>query len=199
MNKNNPTTVTTACTDLIKDHEGFSLRAYLCPANRLTIGWGHMLMAAQDYGLFKISKQTLANIIAECSPPARRPGEEPPAPRLTEEAKRLYIITNQAEQLLSRDVSQTVIFLRSTTQVTLSQNQFDALVSFIFNVGQGNYATSTLKKKLNAGDYEGAAAEFDRWVYGTVYDKKLKKKVKQKLNGLITRRAAERALFEGNP
>ena len=63
-------------------------------------------------------------------------------------------------------------------------------MSFIFNIGQGNYAGSTLRKKLDAGDYAGAAAEMDKWVYDTVNGKK------QKVNGLIKRRADERALFE---
>ena len=46
----------------------------------------------------------------------------------------------------------------------LSQNQFDALVSFVFNVGASAFYNSTMKKKLNLGDYEGAAKQFDRWV-----------------------------------
>lgn len=46
----------------------------------------------------------------------------------------------------------------------LSQNQFDALVSFVFNVGAPAFYNSTMKKKLNLGDYEGAAKQFDRWV-----------------------------------
>lgn len=48
-------------------------------------------------------------------------------------------------------------------KVPLEQHQFDALVSFVFNVGQMQFATSTLLRKLNAGDYEGAALQFDRW------------------------------------
>jgi lysozyme len=184
MNTNNPTTVTTACTGLIKASEDLYLGAYMCPSNLLTIGWGHVLVPKWDAKLFRnVSAESLARIKTDCQ---RRQV-------ISAEAKALLRINpDQAAYLLDRDIAQTALFLRSVTPVPLNQNQFDALVSFIFNVGQGNYATSTLRKLLHAGDYEGAAAEFERWIYGTVDGKKVK------LPGLITRRAAERALFEGN-
>jgi lysozyme len=185
MNTQNPTTVTTACTDLVKASEKLKLIAYLCPSNRLTIGYGHVLMPAWDAKLFRnVTPEALARMISESqrSKVVSR-----------ETRSRLRITEDQADYLLFRDIAQTALFLRSVTPVALSQHQFDALVSFIFNIGQGNYATSTLRKKLHAGDTAGASAEFDRWIYGTVDGKKVK------LNGLITRRAAERALFEGNP
>ncbi len=71
-------------------------------------------------------------------------------------------------------------------KVPLNQNQFDALVDFAYNAGVGNLQKSTLLKKLNARDYNGAAKEFDKWVYGGG----------KKLNGLVKRRSKERALFE---
>ena len=70
-------------------------------------------------------------------------------------------------------------------KVKLSQGQFDALVSFTYNLGSRSLSTSTLLSKLNAGDYTGAANEFPRW-------NKAGGKV---LNGLTRRREAERALF----
>ena len=70
-------------------------------------------------------------------------------------------------------------------KVKLSQSQFDALVSFTYNLGSRSLSTSTLLSKLNAGDYAGAANEFTRW-------NKAGGKV---LNGLTRRREAERALF----
>ncbi|ECO9767134.1 lysozyme [Salmonella enterica] len=70
-------------------------------------------------------------------------------------------------------------------RVKLTQGQFDALVSFAYNVGSRALSTSTLLKKLNAGDITGAADEFLRW-------NKAGGKV---LNGLTHRREAERALF----
>jgi GH24 family phage-related lysozyme (muramidase) len=69
--------------------------------------------------------------------------------------------------------------------VPLTQNQFDALVSFTFNLGEGALEESTLRRKLNAGDYEGAAAEFGKWV----------KAGGQVLAGLVRRRKDEAELF----
>lgn len=69
--------------------------------------------------------------------------------------------------------------------VPLTQNQFDALVDFAYNCGAQNLRTSTLLKKLNAGDYDGAAEQFLVWFYGGG----------KKLNGLVKRRMAERSLF----
>ncbi|QLY02318.1 lysozyme [Citrobacter sp. RHBSTW-00599] len=71
------------------------------------------------------------------------------------------------------------------TKVKLTQGQFDALVSFAYNVGSRALSTSTLLRKLNDGDMKGAADEFLRW-------NKAGGKV---LNGLTRRREAERALF----
>lgn len=68
----------------------------------------------------------------------------------------------------------------------LKQHQRDALACFIYNVGANAFAGSTMCRKLNLGDYEGAAKEFGRWT----------KANGRELPGLITRRAAERSLFE---
>lgn len=54
---------------------------------------------------------------------------------------------------------------RDRATVPLTQNQFDALVSFSFNVGVGAFSKSTLLKRLNQKDYAGAKQEFRRWVY----------------------------------
>ncbi|WP_420285117.1 lysozyme, partial [Serratia liquefaciens] len=70
-------------------------------------------------------------------------------------------------------------------KVKITQGQFDALVSFAYNLGLRSLSTSTLLQKMNTGDKQGAANEFGRWVNaGGV-----------KLNGLVMRRAAERELF----
>lgn len=69
--------------------------------------------------------------------------------------------------------------------VPLNQNQFDALVDFAYNAGAQNLRSSTLLKKLNSGDYAGAALEFGKWIYGAG----------KKLGGLVIRREAERKLF----
>lgn len=67
----------------------------------------------------------------------------------------------------------------------LTQHMFDALVSFVYNCGAGNFRSSTLLKKLTAGDFGGAAEEFPRWVYANG----------KKLRGLERRRERERELF----
>lgn len=91
----------------------------------------------------------------------------------------------QAEEFLKADCRVAEIVVETNVKAPLSQYQFDALVSFVFNLGAGNFVKSTLLKKLNAGDYEGAASEFGRWVNtGGV-----------PLDGLHKRRAAERELF----
>lgn len=74
----------------------------------------------------------------------------------------------------------------------ITQGQFDALVSFVFNVGVGNFRSSTLLKRINAGECLAAGQEFPRWNKAT--DKRTGKKVV--LPGLTTRRADERSLWE---
>ncbi|ROZ86902.1 lysozyme [Pseudomonas neustonica] len=71
--------------------------------------------------------------------------------------------------------------------VPLDQDQYDALVSFAFNVGVGAFNSSTLLRLLNHGDYAGAAGQFKRWNKGGG----------KVLPGLVRRREEERALFEG--
>lgn len=95
------------------------------------------------------------------------------------------ITENEAERLLKADLVNFESSVNKLVKVPLNQNQFDALVSFAFNVGSGALSTSTLLKKLNAKDYKGAADQFARW-------NKAGGKV---LNGLVRRRAAEAALF----
>lgn len=95
------------------------------------------------------------------------------------------ITAQQAEDLLRKDVSRFEEGVTKLVKVPLNQNQFDALVSFSFNLGLGNLGSSTLLKKLNASDYQGAALEFERW-------NKAGGKI---LNGLTKRRLAEKELF----
>jgi GH24 family phage-related lysozyme (muramidase) len=90
-----------------------------------------------------------------------------------------------AERLLKTGLVSYENDVARLVKVGLSQSQFDALVSFTYNLGARSLSTSTLLQKLNAGDYAGAADEFQRW-------NKAGGKV---LNGLTRRREAERALF----
>lgn len=91
----------------------------------------------------------------------------------------------QAEQYLRNDLITFENALNQLVKVPLNQNQFDALVSFTYNLGETNLRSSTLLKKLNAKDYKGAAAEFLKW-------NKAGGKV---MNGLVKRRKAEMELF----
>lgn len=91
----------------------------------------------------------------------------------------------QADEWLEDDFYMATVDAKAVVKVPLTDNQLDALASFVFNLGVRKLIQSTLLKKLNAGDYEGAANEFDKWVFaGNV-----------KLKGLIARRAAEKKLF----
>lgn len=79
----------------------------------------------------------------------------------------------QAEAFLREDITLICLQLDILLKVTVTQNQFDALGSLLFNIGVKAFATSRLLKKLNAGDEAGAAAEFPQWCYATVKGKKV--------------------------
>lgn len=91
----------------------------------------------------------------------------------------------QAEALLRSDVAEVENAVNRLIEAKLTQNQFDALVSFTFNLGAAALARSTMRKCLNEGKYEYIAKEMMRWVYA---DGKV-------LDGLVRRRAAECKLF----
>ena len=99
--------------------------------------------------------------------------------------KGMKITEAQAEKLLYRDLPWAENAVNTLVKVPLTQNQFDALVSFVFNVGEGAFARSTLLRFLNMGDYTNAAGQFLRW-------NKQKGRV---LNGLTRRRREEMELF----
>lgn len=95
----------------------------------------------------------------------------------------------QASQYLEKVIEKVEADINRYVKVPLTDNQFSALVSFVYNVGIGNFASSTLLRKLNSRDYLGAANELLRWNKGTVRGKKVV------LPGLVTRRAKEREVF----
>jgi lysozyme len=98
----------------------------------------------------------------------------------------LVITRADADALLRADLATAEATVNSSVSVSLTQGQFDALVSFVYNVGGGAFQTSTLLAKLNAGDYASAAAEFGNWNQDANG---------QPLAGLMSRRSAEAALF----
>lgn len=96
---------------------------------------------------------------------------------------------DEAVELLFSDVRYFEEVVLNAVEVPLNEYQFGALVSLVFNIGEKNFRTSTLLKKLNKGDYLGAAKEFYRW----------RKAGGRVLNGLVRRRAYEEQLFRTPP
>ena len=97
----------------------------------------------------------------------------------------MSITQEQAEQMLLDELKEYENYINELVVVDLSQNQFDALVSWVYNLGPANLKSSTLLKVLNSGDYAGVPAQIERW-------NKAGGKV---LEGLIRRRLAESSLF----
>ena len=91
----------------------------------------------------------------------------------------------QAMQWLRADVAQAEATINRVVKVGLSQDQFDALVSLVFNIGGHNFETSTLLKRINALDFDGAADQFPRWNMAAG----------KMMAGLTKRRFAEMRLF----
>ena len=155
--------------DLIKSFEGIldgnpatsNLDPYLDPVGIWTIGWGHAIVVGKD---FLRGKENKAKAFA------LYPGG---------------LTIAEAETLLRADVMDKCRDVDSLVKVSLNDNQYAAVVSFTFNLGVGNLKQSTLLKKLNAGDFEGAANEFRKW----------NKAGGRVLAGLTRRREAEAALF----
>lgn len=73
------------------------------------------------------------------------------------------ITEGEAYQLLKDDIKEAEEAVKRLVTVQLTQGQYNALVDFCFNLGSGNLESSTLLRKLNAGDFEGASQEFQRW------------------------------------
>ena len=99
----------------------------------------------------------------------------------------MTITKEQAEQMLVDELHEYENYINEYVTVALSQNQFDALVSWVYNLGPANLKASTMLKVLNSGKYEDVPAQMKRW-------NKAGGKV---LEGLIRRREAEACLFKG--
>jgi len=99
----------------------------------------------------------------------------------------MKVTVDQAEGMLQADLARFGAELEKLIKVPLNQGQWDALMSFTYNLGAANLASSTLLSLLNSGNYAGAAEQFLRW----------SRAGGQVLAGLVKRRAAERQLFLG--
>lgn len=95
------------------------------------------------------------------------------------------ITIEQAETLLRQDLATAERAVLRLINVPLTDGQFDALVSFTFNLGAGSLQRSTLRRKVNRGDHDAVPAEFAKWIWAGG----------RKLRGLIRRRTAEINLF----
>lgn len=102
----------------------------------------------------------------------------------TVDMKKIYT-RKECYHLLDKDVLIAARAVDRLVDVPLNENQKVALISFVFNIGEGAFANSTMRRLLNKGDYEGAARQFDRWIYDNGV----------KLRGLVKRRADEKKRF----
>lgn len=100
--------------------------------------------------------------------------------------KGMTISKESAEEMLVEELNEYENYISDNVTSPLSQNQFDAMVSWVYNLGPSNLLASTLLKVLNAGDYDGVPAQIKRW----------NKAGGQTLDGLIRRREAESLLFQ---
>lgn len=150
------------------DSKQIGLQPKMCPAGIWTVGWGHALRSADGSRFLK--------------------GEKDKA-----EAYQRYpeMTEAQAEALLADDLASFASGVDELIKVDVTDDMRGALISFAYNVGIGNFQTSTLLKLLNAGDFEGASKQFPVWNKGTVNGKR------QELKGLTLRRQAEMLLFLG--
>lgn len=145
--------------NLIARMEGFESEAYQDQAGLWTIGYGHKIKPGENFYPYGDVK----NITVE-----------------------------DAKKLLAQDMQQSADVVNRYVKVPLNEQQFNALVSFVFNTSstdESRFANSTLVKKLNKGDYIGAAEELNKWVYITKDGKKVVS------NGLVARRETEKNLF----
>ena len=103
--------------------------------------------------------------------------------------KGLYITSIQADRYLEKDVERFAEAVERLVKVPLNDKQFAALISLVFNIGPMNFASSTLLRLLNQGDYNGASKQFIRW----------NKAAGKAMSGLTRRREAEAKLFNTVP
>lgn len=99
----------------------------------------------------------------------------------------MTITQSEADEMFNHEIKEYETYVNTAVTVPLSQNQFDAIVSWVFNLGNGNLQASTMLKVINSGDHAGVPAQIKRW-------NKAGGKV---LDGLVRRREAEALLYQG--
>ncbi len=155
--------VSQKCIEQIKKDEGVRNKPYQCPALLWTVGVGHVI----DPNHAKV-------------PMADRKALPIPA------GWDRVLSADEIDEILRTDLNRFEQGVLRLIKVPLTQGQFDALVSFSFNVGLGNLQNSTLRMKVNRSEFEAAAEQFLVWT-------KAGGKV---LPGLVKRRTHEKEMFE---
>lgn len=143
-------------------HEGVRYKPYRCPANLWTIGIGSVLYPKQ--GLMTLSDRLLVP--------------------LNPKDNRIFT-KDEVNAILKADLQRFERGVLRYCPIIATQGQFDALVSFSFNVGLGTLQRSTLRQKHNRGDFDGAADEFMKYTRGGG----------KVLKGLVNRRKDEKAMY----
>lgn len=105
---------------------------------------------------------------------------------IKEDDLRVSINEQEAEQLLFQDICKAQQSIIRNIKTKLTQGQFDALTSFVFNLGSAAFQRSTLRQKVNRGDHDEVPKEFMRWVYVNGMS----------IKGLIRRRSAEASVYQ---
>jgi lysozyme len=149
--------------NFIKRHEGLKYSVYNDAVGLPTVGYGHMLTGPE--------KSSMTVLIAGVNVPLSRP-----------------LTQTECDTLLVQDLKDKAeIYVQRYVKVPITIAQYDALVSFTFNLGGGNLAKSDLLAALNKGNYAEVPPLFMQYVYAGG----------RKLKGLVTRREAEASMFRG--
>lgn len=145
---------------LIAGEEGERLEVYQDTGGAWTVGKGHLIKPGERFFPYGGAQK------------ATNTGQR-------------TITKSESDALFAADTQRARNAVSYLVKVPLTDNQFAALTSLVFNIGTGAFAQSTLLKRLNARDYAGASAEFDRWVYDNG----------KRENFLVARRDREQKLF----
>ena len=158
--------VSDKCISMIRHHEGVRFRPYRCPAKLWTIGVGHVLYPSQ--GALPLDRRQDFQLQAQDD---------------------RTFSAEEVDGILRSDLARFERGVAVQCPVSLTQGQFDALVSFSFNCGLGTLQRSTLRQKLLRGETEDAAQELLKYTIGGG----------RVLPGLVKRRQDERSVFLGTP
>jgi len=157
--------VSAAAIKTIKCHEGVKTRPYQCPALIWSVGVGHVIDPSHAAVKYEERKSL-------------------PIPAGWDRS----LTMDEVDAILAQDLARFERGVARLCPAALGhQGQFDALVSFAFNVGLGNLQRSSIRMRYNRGDIEGAADAFLMWT----------KAAGKVLTGLVKRRNDERAMFLG--